>query len=71
MIIKYHDIPITIKQIKEENEITIKRFKIQCCDELDHNTLKLERRIKYLNKIYKIINENNYCNKLIKTYDTN
>jgi len=43
-------------------ELSLMKFKIQCCDALAHNPLKLEKRIKYLLYINEKIN-NEKCKK--------
>ena len=61
-LIEKHDTRITDKDIIENNNLAIKRFKIQICDALAHNPTKLEKRIAYLKLIdYKI---NKYTKKL-------
>ena len=61
-LIEKHDTRISDKDIIENNELAIKRFKIQICDALAHNPKKLEKRISYLKLIdYKI---NKYTKKL-------
>jgi tRNA nucleotidyltransferase (CCA-adding enzyme) len=60
-LIRYHDTPITKKDIENNYELSVKRYKIQICDAMAHNPEKLEKRIKYLNKV----KEN------IKNYDWN
>ena len=55
-LIKEHDNPITNKEIIDNIELTINKFKIQCCDALAHNPTKLEKRIKYLLKVNEKLN---------------
>lgn len=55
-LIEKHDSLILDKDIIDNYEITLSRFKIQCCDALAHNPSKLEKRIKYLLEIYNKIN---------------
>ena len=50
-LIKYHDLPITEKELKKYPELTLKRYEIQRCDALSHHPDKLEKRIKYLNEV--------------------
>ena len=47
-LIKYHDTPITKEDIENNYDLAYKRFKIQVCDALAHNPLKLEKRVAYL-----------------------
>lgn len=61
-LIEKHDTRITDKDIIENNNLAIKRFKIQICDALANNPTKLEKRVAYLQFIdYKI---NKYKKKL-------
>lgn len=65
-LIEQHDTRVTDEEITNNYEITLMKFKIQCCDALAHNPLKLEKRIKYLLYIYKKINtkdEKSKCKK--------
>jgi len=55
-LIEQHDTPIKDDEIINNYELTLIRFKIQCCDALAHNPLKLEKRIKYLLDINEKIN---------------
>lgn len=64
-LIETHDIPITNKEIEEKLELSITRFKIQCCDALAHNPKKLEKRINYLLLVYEKIKQKFPCKKLI------
>ena len=56
--------PITNKDIEENLELSIVRFKIQCCDALAHHPSKLEKRINYLLSVYEKINDKIPCKKL-------
>lgn len=56
-LVKEHDIPITEEEIINNNELARLKFKVQVCDALAHNPLKLEKRIKYLEEINKLIND--------------
>ena len=56
-LIRCHDSPITEKMIKELT-YTEKLYKIQYCDAMAHNPLKLERRIEYLEKTKKLLKIN-------------
>ena len=67
-LISQHDYPITDKEIVNDKDLAITKFKIQCCDALAHNPTKLEKRIKYLLYINEKINndvEKEKCKKLI------
>ena len=57
-LIKYHDTPITQKQIDENYELTLKLYKIQSCDALAHHPDMLDKRKKYLEKIKRKLKEN-------------
>jgi tRNA nucleotidyltransferase (CCA-adding enzyme) len=50
-LIKYHDLPITEKDLSKMPELSLKRYEIQRCDALAHHPDKLEKRIKYLNEV--------------------
>ena len=50
-LIKYHDLPITEKDLSKMLELSLKRYEIQRCDALAHHPDKLEKRIKYLNEV--------------------
>lgn len=50
-LIKYHDTPMSKKDIQNNLELSIKRYKIQVCDALAHNPNKLDKRLKYLKKV--------------------
>ena len=67
-LILEHDSLITNKEIEMDREIAIMKFKVQCCDGLAHNPMKLERRIKYLLSMNDKINKDmdrERCRKLI------
>lgn len=49
-LIKYHDTPISKKDISENYDLSYKRYLIQFCDAMAHNPDKLEKRKKYLEK---------------------
>ena len=53
-----HDSLIRDSDIKNNIDIAIKLYKIQRCDALAHSPDKLEKRIKYLNKVKEKINSN-------------
>ena len=62
-LIERHDMLITNEEITNNVELAILRFKVQCCDALAHNPLKLDKRIKYLMNIEeKINNKKRDCN---------
>ena len=63
-LVRTHDMPITNKDIEENLELSIVRFKIQCCDALAHHPAKLEKRINYLLSVYEKINDKIPCKKL-------
>ena len=67
-LIEQHDSPITDNEITYNKELAVKRFKVQCCDALAHNPLKLEKRIKYLyliiDKLYSD-DQNKKCKEMI------
>ena len=68
-LIKEHDNPISDKEIYDMYDISLMKFKIQCCDALAHNPSKLDKRIKYLFSIYDKINAidgKNKCRKFVK-----
>ena len=70
-LIEQHDTPITDEEIINNRELTLMKFKIQYCDALAHNPLKLEKRIKYLLDINEKINfekEKDKCRKLISKF---
>lgn len=56
-LIEQHDTPITIDEIKNNKPLTIKKFKVQCCDALAHHPDKLEKRKNYLLLINEILND--------------
>lgn len=56
-LVKEHDIPITEEELINNNELVRLKFKVQVCDALAHNPLKLEKRIKYLEEMNKLIND--------------
>lgn len=72
--IEQHDTPITEEEIINDKDLAIIKFKIQCCDALAHNPLKLEKRINYLLNMNKLLNneeEQIKCRKLILNYTKN
>lgn len=72
-LIEQHDAPITNKEITDNKKLAITKFKIQCCDTLAHNPLKLEKRIAYLLAVNEKLNseeERLACKKLIFDFCT-
>lgn len=70
-LIEQHDTRITNEEIIRDKELTITKFKIQCCDALAHNPLKLEKRISYLLAMNEKLNdelEQDKCRKLISKF---
>ena len=70
-LIEKHDSLNTEKEITENKELAIIKFRIQCCDALAYNPSKLEKRIKYLLNINEKINsekERDKCKKLISKF---
>lgn len=68
-LIEQHDYPIRDKDIINDRELLLKRFKIQLSDALAHNPKMLEKRIKYLLEINEKINnefEQEKCKKMLK-----
>lgn len=59
-LIKMHDTPLTLEEIKSNYQLSYKRFLIQYCDCLAHNPLKLDKRIKYLKETTQLLKET--CN---------
>lgn len=57
-LILKHDTPITEDDIKNNPELSRKRYKIQVCDSLAHNPSDIKRRTKYLSKIKSMIKAN-------------
>jgi len=58
-LIEQHDSLITENEIIENKELTIKKFKIQCCDGLTHNPTKLSKRLLYLGEMNERLNDKN------------
>ena len=50
-LIELHDTEITLEDIEEDLEFTLKRLEVQRCDALAHNPKYLEKRIEYLERI--------------------
>ena len=57
-LVRFHDTPITEKDIKINYELSYKRFLVQKCDALAHNPDKLTKRKIYLNKTKELLNNN-------------
>ena len=49
-LISHHDYPITLNQIQENIDLTLKLYEVQRCDALAHNPEKLDKRKDYLHK---------------------
>lgn len=58
-LIKFHDTPITLKDINNNYELIFTRYLLQKCDALAHNPEKLEKRKKYLESTKKLILKSN------------
>lgn len=52
-LVEYHDYPITLKEVSNNRDLLYKRYLIQYCDMYAHHPDKLEKRIKYLNRVKK------------------
>lgn len=50
-LIRHHDMPINDVMINNNFDMVLKLYEIQRCDALAHHPDKLEKRIKYLDKI--------------------
>ena len=61
-LISNHDNVITEEDIKKDFDLELKRYEIQRCDALAHHPDKLEKRIEYLNKTKKLLNEHKNIN---------
>lgn len=57
-LIENHDTPLKIEDIKNDLELSIKRYKTQYGDALAHHPDKLEKREEYLARTRKMINSN-------------
>lgn len=71
-LIEQHDTPITEEEIINDKLLAVTKFKIQCCDALAHNPLKLEKRINYLLIMNQLLNneeEQIKCRKLISEFN--
>ena len=70
-LIEQHDTPITDQEMTDDKGLVITKFKIQCCDALAHNPLKLGKRISYLLTMNEKLNnelEQDKCRKLISRF---
>ena len=56
-LIRYHDAPITKRDINDSYDAAYLRYIIQKCDALSHHPDKLEKRKDYLVKTLKLFNE--------------
>ena len=56
-LIRYHDTPITKRDINDSYDAAYLRYIIQKCDALSHHPDKLEKRKDYLVKTLKLFNE--------------
>ncbi|MBQ7140546.1 MAG: HD domain-containing protein [Bacilli bacterium] len=65
-LIEQHDTPIIDEEIYADRNLAMTKFKIQHCDALAHNPLKLEKRINYLLNINKKLNNKAEQDKYIK-----
>lgn len=54
-IIKYHDTPITMKEIEKNCTLQQKRLNVQYCDARAHNPLYVPRKLEYVNFTKKMI----------------
>lgn len=59
-LIRFHDTPITKKDIDNNYDLIFTRYLMQEFDALAHNPNKLEKRKKYLESTKKLILEKNY-----------
>lgn len=57
-LVRYHDDPIKTKDIEENIELAYKRYLVQYCDTYAHHPLKLEKRVKYLNRTKERLEKN-------------
>ena len=55
-LVRFHDTPIKENDIKNNYELSYKRFLVQECDALAHHPNKLEKRKIYLAKTKKLLN---------------
>lgn len=62
-LIRYHDTPITMKDVNNNYNAAYLRYIIQKCDSLAHHPDKLEKRKEYLEKTKKLFKENKSQNK--------
>lgn len=52
-LVEFHDSIISLSQVNENKDLLYKRYIIQYCDAYAHHPDKLEKRVKYLNKVKK------------------
>lgn len=56
-LVKYHDTPISQKQMEQDYQLSLKLYKIQYCDAMAHNPNMLDKRKKYLEETYSKIKQ--------------
>ena len=61
-LIRYHDTEITRDDIQEKLELTLKRLHVQECDSKAHNPNYQAKRLEYIDKIKKLVNQHNVDN---------
>ncbi len=54
-LIRLHDEPITLDEIKNDPELQSMRLEVQRCDALAHNPIYNKKRLKYLENMYSTI----------------
>ena len=54
-LIKLHDTPLTLEDIKENREFSKKLFEVQKCDCLAHNPLKNQKREEYIREVSQLL----------------
>jgi dihydrofolate reductase len=64
-LVNNHDNELSNKEIEDNYELSLLRYKIQYCDALAHHPDKLEERKKYLKQINKYLEDNKTYNNLI------
>lgn len=57
-LIEFHDAPISSKEIQKNKDLAYKRYIVQYCDAYAHHPSKLEKRVKYLNRVKIKFNNN-------------
>lgn len=65
-LVEQHDNFITTEEILKDEDLAIKKFKIQFCDALAHNPSKLEKRKQYLIYINEKLSYDSEKEKLLK-----